>query len=169
MFSSISARGDLISRAAKCPKPKGEETVPYAFYVDRNLILKLRRHTPVTVCDFLCDLYGQNHLYSGIKLTPQHIIFTNFPLRTEEEFLVFRQLAECMVSSAIKKCWVKPVSRNVKNKRFAFKTWLLLIGMRGDEYADARSLLLSRLPGCSSRKSKKRRTTLRVQKRRNHA
>ena len=45
------------------------------------------------------------------------------------------------------------IFKNIRNKKYAFRTWLNSIGMKGQDYEQARRIMLSRLPGRSDRRS----------------
>lgn len=74
---------------------------------------------------------------------------------TQEEKEAFAALMVFMVNFA--KC-IKSASRKPaqeENPKFAFRTWLIRLGMNGDEFKAVRKLMLARLSGNSSFRSPK--------------
>ena len=69
---------------------------------------------------------------------------------TLEEVTAFRDLAFGMDANAkkLKHTSFKPAQD--ENPKFAFRTWLIRLGMNGDEFKATRKLLLARLAGNSS-------------------
>lgn len=69
---------------------------------------------------------------------------------TEEERAAFRDMAVCMNESAkkLKFSSYKPAQED--NPKFAFRTWLLRLGMTGDAYKTTRKVLLARLSGSAA-------------------
>ena len=69
---------------------------------------------------------------------------------TLEEMTAFRDLAAGMVASAkkLKHTSFKPAQD--ENPKFAFRTWLIRLGMNGDEFKATRKALLAKLTGNSS-------------------
>ena len=67
-----------------------------------------------------------------------------------EEMAAFRDLAAGMVASAkkLKHTSFKPAQD--ENPKFAFRTWLIRLGMNGDEFKATRKVLLAKLTGNSS-------------------
>ena len=69
---------------------------------------------------------------------------------TLEEMAAFRDLAAGMDASAkkLKHTSFKPAQD--ENPKFAFRTWLIRLGMNGDEFKATRKVLLAKLTGNSS-------------------
>ena len=144
LFSIISSRQLFLNRALSASK---------AFYVLPSLMDSLIAHPPITVPEFIQVLYGREHEYGGIKIDLTYIELTGFRLCKQEETDIHHQLADLMMDAALSLNWVKPYTRNIRNKKYAFRTWLNSIGMIGPEYKQARQILLGRLYGQSDRRS----------------
>ena len=144
LLRMISSRQLLLNRALD---------VRGAFFVDQKLILHLEAHPPETVNEFFQRLYAWEEGYRGIRFTHTYIVFTGFRKGNPEEKCIHRQLAERIVISARGRIWTKASSKNIRNKKYAFRTWLNSIGMKGQDYEQARRIMLSRLPGRSDRRS----------------
>ena len=82
-----------------------------------------------------------------------HVILTGFRKGKSEEKQIHRQLADLMVNAARSRAWTKTFTPKVRNRKYVFRTWLNSIGMTAPEYEYARSILLSRLPGRSDRRT----------------
>ena len=94
----------------------------------------------------------------GLKLDLEtHTLILQLPKEnpTLEEMTAFRNLAIGMVASAkkLKHSSLKPAQE--ENPKFAFRTWLIRLGMNGDEFKATRKVLLAKLNGNSSFRSLK--------------
>ena len=137
----ISARGKLINQALKA---KG------TFYVDHEFMEMLLMHPPVTKNEFLQAIYGYEEDYGGVLFTRSYITFTGFRRCPQNERHIQKQLADHIMQTVIASQWIRPYTKNVRNKKYAFRTWLNQIGMTGEEYAEAREVMLDRLYGKSA-------------------
>lgn len=145
LFSIISSRQQFLNRALAAKNS--------AFYVSRELMEHLLSHPPVTVEQFLQALYSWESDYRGIAVNRTFLVLSGFLQCPREEELIHRQLAKRIIYVSLHSQWIKPFTRNVKNKKYAFRTWLNEIGMIGPEYEEARTVMLSRLYGKSDRRS----------------
>ena len=94
----------------------------------------------------------------GLKLDiATHTLILQLPKEnpTLEEMTAFRDLAIGMDASAkkLKHSSLKPAQE--ENPKFAFRTWLIRLGMNGDEFKATRKMLLAKLNGNSSFRSMK--------------
>lgn len=143
LMCMISARYRLINNALAC---RG------AFYIAPGLMNDLAAHPPVTIDEFRRSIYGRDEEYKGLKLTDNSIMLDGFRKGKPEEAHIHRQLSDLMIKAALSRQWIKPFTRNVRNRKFAMKTWLTSIGMNGDDYSEARTVMLGRLYGRSDRR-----------------
>ena len=134
----FSARQRLLNRALDTGN---------AFYVSEKLILDLLAHPPETIPEFLRALYGRDDEYTGICFRREYISFPGFRKGHPEEKYIHRQLADLIMENARSRLWIKPFTKNVRNKKYALHYWINSIGMIGEEYADARAVMLGRLYG----------------------
>ena len=148
LFGILSSRQQLLNRALAGNK---------AFFVLPSLMDDLLAHPPLTADEFLQALYGRAQEYGGLRVDRAGVEWTGFRRCRPEEAAIHRQLADRMMEAARTLNWVKPYTRNVRNKKYAFRTWLNMIGMIGPEYEPARRAMLDRLYGQSSQRSIKRR------------
>jgi hypothetical protein len=114
---------------------------------------RLLAHPPQTVPEVLRVLYRREEEYRGIRIDQESghykVVLTGFRRCPQEDAPIHRQLAELIIQAAREHQWIKPYTRNVRNRKYAFHTWLYQIGMTGTDYAEARSILLGRLYGQS--------------------
>ena len=144
IFCIISARQQFLNRALAAKKD--------AFRVAPSLMEHLLCHPPITRDEFLQALYSRDREYSGIHVERSIFILTGFSRCPPEEAQFHRQLADCIIHAAKSSQWIKPYTRNVRNKKYAFRTWLNEIGMIGPKYEEARLVMLGRLYGQSDRR-----------------
>lgn len=138
LFSIFSARQRLINQAIGSRR---------AFFISPELMNHLLDHPPEKIDGFLQALYGRKKEYAGIHVTPAHISLTGFLKGNPEESHIHRQLADLIMNAALSQNRIKPFTKNVRNRKYAFRIWLNSIGMIGPEYEQARQILLSRLYG----------------------
>ena len=141
IFCMISARQQFLNRALAAKKD--------AFRVSPSMMEHLLSHPPITRDEFLQALYDRDREYSGIRVEQSFFILTGFSRCPPEEAQIHHQLADRIIHAARSSQWIKPYTRNVRNKKYAFRTWLNEIGMIGPEYEEARTLMLERLYGQS--------------------
>ena len=94
----------------------------------------------------------------GLKLDlATHTLILQLPKEnpTLEEMTAFRDLTIGIDESAkkLKHSSLKPAQE--ENPKFAFRTWLIRLGMNGDEFKGTRKVLLAKLAGNSSFRSPK--------------
>ena len=94
----------------------------------------------------------------GLKLDlATHTLILQLPKEnpTLEEMMAFRDLAIGMEASAKKQKHTSRKTAQEENPKFAFRTWLIRLGMNGDEFKASRKVLLAKLAGNSSFRSPK--------------
>lgn len=143
LFCIFSARQLLINNAIDA---RG------AFYISRRLMQDLLDHPPQTIAEYMQFLHGRSGEFAGIAINPDSIVLSGFAKGHPDETQIHKQLADLIVSSAKTRQHIKAFTHNARNRKYAFRTWLYSIGMKGPEYAEARNILLSRLYGKSDRR-----------------
>lgn len=149
LFSILSSRQQLLNQALAAPRSK-------AFFVAPTLMDDLLAHPPITVTEFLQTLYGRDEEFSGVRISLDRIELTGFQRCKQDESPIHRQLADRIIATALTLRWAKSYTRNVRNRKYAFRTWLNAIGMVGPEYAEARQVMLNRLYGWTDRRGVRR-------------
>ena len=143
LLRMLHARQRLLNRALD---------VCGSFYVGKKLMGDVDAHPPETIAEFLQRLYGWEEECRGIRFSLKNLVFTGFRNGRKEEFEIFHQLTDHMVEAVRSRSWVKAYTRDSRNRKYVFRTWLNSIGMAGPDYEQARSVMLARLPGHSDRK-----------------
>ena len=135
----IYSRGNLISKAT------GGE-----FFASEDLINKTGETANFPTVESMTELIaeaGETGL-KGIEIEDGKLIFTGFPASDDEERIqAFVHLASLMNRQALEQNRVQVKQVDESNEKYAFRTWLLRIGMNGNEYKTTRSLLMKRLNG----------------------
>lgn len=87
---------------------------------------------------------------AGLTFAEEEIIFA-FPFTEDtEKIKAFTQLAAKMCAAANKQKRVIVKLVEITNERYAFRIWLLSLGMSGDEFKAARQLLMKPLSGSAA-------------------
>ncbi len=89
---------------------------------------------------------------TGLEITEERIDFTGFPYTEDSDrMLAFQQLA-CRMNGLAKKSKraLARESEEIINEKYAFRVWFLRLGMMGEEYKEARKVLLASLSGSSA-------------------
>ena len=88
-------------------------------------------------------------------LEADKLSFTGFPLTKDpDRNSAFQQLACLMNRMAIEQKRIQAKVVNDDNEKYAFRIWLLRLGMRGDEYKAARKALMENLSGHAAFRTK---------------
>ncbi|MDO4308416.1 MAG: hypothetical protein Q4C77_16470 [Eubacteriales bacterium] len=141
LVNMIYSRGPLLSKASD-----GH------FRVEKELaeILKDDAST-ATVQSFLTALadYTETHGgMEGLKITDEQISFTGFPVPADKAHSdAFCQLAAMMNDMALSQKRIQAKEVNTDNEKYAFRIWLLRLGMNGDAYKSTRKVLMQNLGG----------------------
>ena len=148
LVNMVYSRGTLLSKATGG-----------AFSIDKELITALdEASTPVTAADFstMLNEYTSEHGgLTGLALEADKVSFTGFPLTNDPgRNSAFQQLACLMNRMAIEQKRIQAKVVNDDNEKYAFRIWLLRLGMRGDEYKAARKALMKNLSGHAAFRTK---------------
>lgn len=141
LVNMIYSRGPLLSKAS------GGH-----FRVEKELaeILKDDAST-ATVQSFLTALadYTETHGgMEGLQITEEQISFTGFPVPADKAHSdAFCQLAAMMNDMALSQKRIQAKEVNTDNEKYAFRIWLLRLGMNGDAYKSTRKVLMEKLGG----------------------
>ncbi|MFK4967107.1 hypothetical protein ACI1UG_02755 [Lactococcus garvieae] len=80
--------------------------------------------------------------------------FPWFTLNKEQgEALIYQQLVVALINKAKTAKRIRPVENATDNEKFTFRVFLISLGMVGDEYKEARKLLMKNLSGNSAFKN----------------
>lgn len=141
LVNMIYSRGPLLSRAS------GGN-----FHVEKELAEFLRDDAcTATVQTFLKALadYTETHGgMEGLQITEQQISFTGFPVPADQTHAdAFQQLAAMMNDMALSQKRIQAKEVSADNEKYAFRIWLLRLGMNGDAYKTTRKVLMENLSG----------------------
>lgn len=122
------------------------------FHVEKELVDTLQEDSCIaTVQSFLKTLaeYGQAHgSMDGIRITEEQISFTGFPVPADKAHAdAFCHLAALMNGMALSQKRIQAKEVNTDNEKYAFRIWLLRLGMNGDDYKSTRKVLMENLGG----------------------
>ncbi len=148
LLKIIYCRGEQISRAIGTND---------AFSVDEDLIVEIIKDGPISSEEFLkvWEEAAGNTRCKGIMIDRRRIHFTGFSKTSDENtvkaYREFVKLINLMSQRSKRINFEKP---RIENEKYSFRVWLLRLGMIGDEYAETRRILLSKLPGSGSFRTK---------------
>ncbi len=130
------ARGSLISKA----------TGGY-FGASQELVEKLKEMETPTV-ETVTEAVRETSGLDGIEFDSEKVSFTGFPPFSDAgEAEVFMQLVEAVGRAAQKQKRIQPKEVSEENEKYAFRTWMVRIGLGGAKYKEARKRLLRDLSG----------------------
>lgn len=142
LVNLIYSRGRLISKAT------GGH-----FHVEEDLIETLRDDScTYTVANFIETLKRYEAecgtAMEGLVITDEKVSFTGFPTAPDYDHLTaFGHLAILMNQQAISQKRIQAKDVNDENEKYAFRTWLLRLGMNGPDFKETRKILMKNLSG----------------------
>lgn len=100
----------------------------------------------------ITDYEGENGpSLGGITLTPEDITFASLPETEDmEKIRAFTVLCGMMNRMALTQKRIQAKAVNDENEKYALRIWLTRLGMNGDEYKEARKVLMENLTGHSA-------------------
>ncbi|MCD8110241.1 MAG: hypothetical protein LUE14_09105 [Clostridiales bacterium] len=96
------------------------------------------------------DTDGNGLGMEGITITPEQITLHGFPNSDADRVKACTELAALMNEMAIKQKRIQAKEITAENEKYAFRIWLLRLGMNGSEYKQTRKLLMENLDGNSA-------------------
>jgi hypothetical protein len=138
LMTLLYQRGTLLSKATGG-----------AFRVTKALIDTLEQEGKSDTAEqFLTTLEEHAGDFSGIAFADDTITFTGFPeTKDPDKIQAFLQLASLMNQQALTQKRIRAKISYDKNEKYAFRIWLIRIGMHGDDYKTTRRILLQNLDG----------------------
>ena len=142
LVNLIYSRGRLISKAT------GGH-----FHVEEDLIETLRDDScTYTVANFIEALKSYEAqcgtAMEGLVITEEKVSFTGFPTAPDYDHLTaFGHLVILMNQQAISQKRIQAKDVNDENEKYAFRTWLLRLGMNGPDFKETRKILMKNLSG----------------------
>lgn len=134
----------LYQRASLINKATGA-----AFSVDKDFTELLQAETGNFTKERFLELLGENRdSIKGMSINETVINFTGFPeIEQQESPDANLKLVAMMNKQALAQKRIMPKEVNEENEKYAFRIWLIRIGMKGNEYKEARKALLKNLSG----------------------
>lgn len=139
----------IYSRSSSINKATGSD-----FSVEKELVEALSDdECTYAVKNFLDTLekYKSDHGrdgMEGIRIDEEKISFYGFATAPDVEHLrAYGQLAVLMNNMALNQKRIQPKIVDVENEKYAFRIWLIRLGMNGDGYKAARKILMKNLSG----------------------
>ena len=140
----VASKAKLINKSIRCLG---------AFEINERFIEALIETAPGTVEEFLqvVEKADANYYNKGLSFDAEGISFVGFP-ESEDPDLVkaYMELASLINQQAKLQKRVKIEAPETDNEKYAFRVWLIRLGMTGDKYKRTRKLLLDNLPGNSA-------------------
>jgi hypothetical protein len=137
LVNLIYSRGPLLSKATGG-----------CFGADKDLITALDEAGTVITTEAFIALVDDHGGLTGLSFADGNVSFTGFPLTDDsEKNTAFQQIACLMNKHALEQKRIQAKVVNDDNEKYAFRIWLLRIGMNGDEYKASRKILMANLSG----------------------
>lgn len=141
LVNMVYSRGPLLSKAS------GGN-----FRVEKELAERLRDDactaTVQTFLKALADYMEAHGGMEGLQITKQQISFTGFPVPADQPHAdAFLQLAAMMNAMALSQKRIQAKEVSTDNEKYAFRIWLLRLGMNGDAYKSTRKVMMENLGG----------------------
>ncbi len=138
LINMIYSRGALLSKATS-----GE------FYVSKSLVDDLADCRFIRAQDVAAFMKDRDESdFAGLAFDEEKVTFTGFrAVPDAEHFQTFMKLAAAMNKMAITQKRVQAKKVDDSNEKYAFRIWLLRLGMTGEEYSADRKRLLENLTG----------------------
>jgi hypothetical protein len=148
LVNLIYSRGPLLSKAT------GGQ-----FGADKDLIAALDDAGLITSASAFISMVKEKGGLTGLSFTSDKVSFTGFPLTEDPDRSAAFQHIACLINKHVleqKRIQAKMV--NDDNEKYAFRIWLLRIGMNGDEFKTSRKILMENLSGHTAFRTKEEET-----------
>lgn len=140
----MASKAVLINKSIRCMD---------AFSINERFIEAIIEKLPATIEEFLqlVEETNANDINTGLEFTPEGIHFIGFPTSENPDAVkAYMELAALMNKQALKQKRVKLEASDTDNEKYAFRVWLVRIGMSGTAYKTTRKILLDNLSGNSA-------------------
>ncbi len=139
LLSLLYSRGSLISKSTGG-----------IFFVSEELLDRVRSSLNYLNVENMVEMLPEDGGpdLKGVVIDEKRLIFTGFPATDDEdEIQAFIQLATMMNRQVIEQNRIHIKKADATNEKYTFRSWLIQIGMKGNEFKETRSILLKRLSG----------------------
>ena len=143
LINLIYSRGPLLSKSTDG-----------AFGCNKELLTALDEAGIVNM-EELISMVGEHGGLTGLTFDDGKVNFTGFPMTDDpDRSKAFMQLASLMNKHAIEMKRIQAKEVNDENEKYAFRIWLLRLGMNSDEYKTTRKVLMQNLSGHTAFRTK---------------
>jgi len=152
----VAGKSKLINKSICC---KG------AFSVSERFLAALGENEPKTAEEFLQLVYATdaNHENSGLAFEEHGIVFAGFSADENiNRIQAYMDLATLMNRMSKEQTRVRLTTTEPDNEKYAFRVWLMRLGMQGDGYKTTRKYLLEHLNGNAAFRTKEQEETFRL-------
>lgn len=133
----------LYQRASLINKATGA-----GFAADAALAEALQAEGSITKERFLEILKEHKEELKGLEFTEDKITFTGFADCASPDVLDAEMKLVCFMNrQALSQKRIQPKDVTEENEKYSFRIWLIRMGMKGEEYKEARKILLKNLSG----------------------
>jgi hypothetical protein len=133
----------LYQRASLINKATGA-----GFAADAVLAEALQAEGSITKERFLEILKEHKEELKGLEFTEDKITFTGFADCASPDVLDAEMKLACFMNrQALSQKRIQPKTVTEENEKYSFRIWLIRMGMKGEEYKEARKILLKNLSG----------------------
>ena len=144
LINLIYSRGPLLSKST------GGQ-----FSADKELITALDDAGVITSAEDLIAMVKEQGGLTGLSFEEDKVSFTGFPFAEDaDRNKAFQQIAYLMNKHALEQKRIQAKVVNDDNEKYAFRIWLLRIGMNGDEFKTSRKILMENLSGHTAFRTK---------------
>lgn len=143
LINMIYSRGPLLSKATGG-----------SFGADKALVTLLEEGGIIRMEELIASIKDHGGL-TGLSFNDGKINFNGFPMTEDpDKSQSFMQLASLMNKHAIEMKRIQAKEVNDENEKYAFRIWLLRLGMNSVEYKTARKVLMENLSGNAAFRTK---------------
>jgi hypothetical protein len=122
---------------------------------DKELITALDDAGLITSASDFIAMVKQKGGMTGISFKQDKVCFTGFPLTEDPDRNTAFQQLSCLINKhALEQKRIQAKVVNDDNEKYAFRIWLLRIGMNGDEFKASRRILMENLSGHTAFRTK---------------
>jgi hypothetical protein len=133
----------LYQRASLINKATGA-----VFAADAALAEALQTEGSITKERFFEILKEHKEELTGLEFTEDKITFTGFADCASSDVLDAEMRLACFMNrQALSQKRIQPKAVAEENEKYSFRIWLIRMGMKGEEYKEARKILLKNLSG----------------------
>lgn len=144
MVNLLYSRGKLLSKATGG-----------RFGVEKELVEALDDAGTIIKAEDFISIVKEHGGLTGLDFGDGKVSFTGFPLTDDpDKNKAFQQIACLMNRHALEMKRIQAKEVNDANEKYAFRIWLLRIGMNTDEYKTARRVLMENLSGHTAFRTK---------------